>query len=155
MKRCSRSSPSGLTRRRRRHRPTFRRRDSCAAHTSPFGVNADSSSTAQCAKRGPAIKPRTGDAILFWDMKLTGEDDESSMHASCPVIKGEKWTATKWCAARGAACRAASEPACTRRMHTSKFKGLQEGIPNTCDDKQPEDCQKARRSNALFTLHAC
>jgi hypothetical protein len=31
-------------------------------------------------------------------------------------------------------------------MHTSKFKGLQEGIPNTCDDKQPEDCKRVRRS---------
>jgi prolyl 4-hydroxylase len=29
-------------------------------------------------------------------MSLTGNVDESSMHASCPVIKGEKWTATKW-----------------------------------------------------------
>ena len=61
----------------------------------------------QCAKRGPSIKPRTGDAILFWDMSLTGKEDESSMHASCPVIKGEKWTATKWCALlREIACHA-------------------------------------------------
>ena len=51
----------------------------------------------QCAQRGPAIKPRTGDAILFWSMNLEGKVDHSSMHASCPVIRGEKWTATKWC----------------------------------------------------------
>ena len=89
-------------------------------------IIADSSSTAQCAKRGPAIKPRTGDAILFWDMKLTGEDDESSMHASCPVIKGEKWTATKWCAARGAACRATSEPSCAQDAH-EQVQGLAGG----------------------------
>ena len=72
---------------------------------------------AQCAKRGPAIKPRTGDAILFWDMSLVGKEDESSMHASCPVIKGEKWTATKWCALLPTPCHACAEPARAQDAH--------------------------------------
>jgi hypothetical protein len=42
-------------------------------------------------------------------MSLVGKEDESSMHASCPVIKGEKWTATKWCALLQAPCRAGAE----------------------------------------------
>ena len=29
-------------------------------------------------------------------MKPGGELDPGSSHAGCPVIKGEKWTATKW-----------------------------------------------------------
>lgn len=68
----------------------------------------------QCARRGPAIKPRTGDAILFWSMTLTGVEDEASMHASCPVVRGEKWTATKW-------------------LHTDVFKTT-DTVANTCED---------------------
>jgi len=49
-----------------------------------------------CAKRGPAVHPRAGDAILFWSLDLNGKEDTASMHASCPVIRGQKWTATKW-----------------------------------------------------------
>ena len=29
-------------------------------------------------------------------LKPNGELDESSLHGSCPVTKGEKWSATKW-----------------------------------------------------------
>jgi hypothetical protein len=61
-------------------------------------------------------------------MKLTGEDDESSMHASCPVIKGEKWTATKWCGALGTARYAASEHSCTQDAH-EQVQGLAGGNP--------------------------
>ena len=27
---------------------------------------------------------------------MNGSEDESSLHGGCPVIKGQKWTATKW-----------------------------------------------------------
>jgi hypothetical protein len=52
-------------------------------------------------------------------MTLDGVEDESSMHASCPVIRGEKWTATKW-------------------LHTEVFKAGDgaASVPNTCTDKQ-------------------
>ncbi|KAI5418766.1 probable prolyl 4-hydroxylase 10 [Lathyrus oleraceus] len=49
-----------------------------------------------CGKKGLSIKPKMGDAILFWGMKPNGTLDPSSMHGSCPVIKGDKWSATKW-----------------------------------------------------------
>ena len=50
----------------------------------------------QCARRGPAIQARTGDALLFWSLMTNGTEDVASVHASCEVTRGEKWTATKW-----------------------------------------------------------
>ena len=50
----------------------------------------------KCAQQGLAVKPVKGDALLFWSMKVGGELDGGSSHAGCPVLKGEKWTATKW-----------------------------------------------------------
>ncbi|XP_020675003.1 prolyl 4-hydroxylase 1 [Dendrobium catenatum] len=46
--------------------------------------------------RGICIKPNKGDAVLFWSMGLNGESDHNSLHGGCPVLKGEKWSATKW-----------------------------------------------------------
>ncbi|KAG4110363.1 hypothetical protein ERO13_D13G044500v2 [Gossypium hirsutum] len=48
----------------------------------------------QCA--GLKIKPRKGDGLLFYSLFLNGTIDPTSLHGSCPVIKGEKWVATKW-----------------------------------------------------------
>ncbi|XRA97883.1 prolyl 4-hydroxylase [Pycnococcus provasolii] len=50
----------------------------------------------ECAMKGLAIKPRKGDALLFWTLKVGGELDHGSNHAGCPVIEGVKWSATKW-----------------------------------------------------------
>ncbi|KAL3643935.1 putative prolyl 4-hydroxylase 7 [Castilleja foliolosa] len=49
-----------------------------------------------CAKQGYAVKPRKGDALLFFNLHLNATIDPSSLHGSCPVIDGEKWSATKW-----------------------------------------------------------
>ncbi|XP_022157664.1 probable prolyl 4-hydroxylase 7 isoform X2 [Momordica charantia] len=49
-----------------------------------------------CAKLGYAVKPKMGDALLFFSLHANGTTDSSSYHGSCPVIKGEKWSATKW-----------------------------------------------------------
>jgi prolyl 4-hydroxylase len=49
-----------------------------------------------CAAQGLAVKAVKGNALLFWSMKVGGELDGGSSHAGCPVIQGEKWTATKW-----------------------------------------------------------
>ncbi|GAU34237.1 hypothetical protein TSUD_210190 [Trifolium subterraneum] len=49
-----------------------------------------------CAKKGLSIKPKMGDALLFWSMKPNGTIDRSSIHGACPVIKGDKWSCTKW-----------------------------------------------------------
>ncbi|KAK8568221.1 hypothetical protein V6N12_006777 [Hibiscus sabdariffa] len=48
----------------------------------------------QCV--GLKIKPRRGDGLLFYSLLLNGTIDPTSLHGSCPVIKGEKWVATKW-----------------------------------------------------------
>jgi prolyl 4-hydroxylase len=49
-----------------------------------------------CAKEGLAVKATKGDALLFYSLKPNGETDPTSMHGSCPTLKGEKWSATKW-----------------------------------------------------------
>ncbi|KAK6128348.1 hypothetical protein DH2020_037908 [Rehmannia glutinosa] len=49
-----------------------------------------------CAKMGYAVKPRKGDALLFFSLHPNATTDDSSLHGSCPVIEGEKWSATKW-----------------------------------------------------------
>ncbi|XP_058769554.1 probable prolyl 4-hydroxylase 9 isoform X2 [Vicia villosa] len=42
------------------------------------------------------VKPRQGDGLLFYSVFPNGKIDKNSLHGSCPVIKGEKWVATKW-----------------------------------------------------------
>lgn len=49
-----------------------------------------------CGARGPAVRPQKGDMLIFWSTNGFGEMDQFSLHSGCPVIKGEKWTATKW-----------------------------------------------------------
>ncbi|KAI3665907.1 hypothetical protein L6452_44542 [Arctium lappa] len=50
----------------------------------------------ECAKRGYAVKPKKGDALLFFSLHPNATTDVLSLHGSCPVIEGEKWSATKW-----------------------------------------------------------
>ncbi|XP_019177432.1 PREDICTED: probable prolyl 4-hydroxylase 10 [Ipomoea nil] len=50
----------------------------------------------ECGKGGLSVKPKMGDALLFWSMKPDGSLDPSSLHGGCPVIKGNKWSSTKW-----------------------------------------------------------
>lgn len=59
-------------------------------------VSAGSSAPSECAANKLHVKAREGDAILFWSLKGGGELDKGSKHGSCPVLKGEKWSATKW-----------------------------------------------------------
>jgi prolyl 4-hydroxylase len=49
-----------------------------------------------CARGKLHAKPRRGDALLFFSTTLAGREDDRSLHGGCPVIRGEKWTATKW-----------------------------------------------------------
>ncbi|XP_004487245.1 probable prolyl 4-hydroxylase 10 [Cicer arietinum] len=49
-----------------------------------------------CGKLGLSIKPKMGDALLFWSMNPNATLDLSSAHGSCPVIKGDKWSCAKW-----------------------------------------------------------
>ncbi|KAL6209945.1 hypothetical protein ACLB2K_020884 [Fragaria x ananassa] len=45
---------------------------------------------------GLKVKPRQGDGLLFYSVLPNGTIDQTSLHGSCPVIRGEKWVATKW-----------------------------------------------------------
>nr|CAD1837867.1 unnamed protein product [Ananas comosus var. bracteatus] len=45
---------------------------------------------------GLRVRPKRGDGLLFYSMLANGAIDLTSLHGSCPVIKGEKWVATKW-----------------------------------------------------------
>ncbi|MCL7026864.1 hypothetical protein MKW94_018390 [Papaver nudicaule] len=57
-------------------------------------INKDDLS--DCAKKGIAVKPRKGDALLFFNLLPTAVPDTMSLHGGCPVLEGEKWSATKW-----------------------------------------------------------
>ncbi|KAL1542867.1 putative prolyl 4-hydroxylase 3 [Salvia divinorum] len=48
------------------------------------------------AKKGISVKPKMGDALLFWNMRPDATLDPLSLHGSYPVIKGDKWSCTKW-----------------------------------------------------------
>jgi prolyl 4-hydroxylase len=51
--------------------------------------------TSKCAQQGLAVKPKKGDALMLYNLLETGRTDGYSVHAGCPVSRGEKWTATK------------------------------------------------------------
>lgn len=71
-----------------------------AADTSPTNVQMlqppTNASMSACARGLLAVKPRRGDALLFWNLKPDGTLDPKSLHAGCPVVRGNKWSATKW-----------------------------------------------------------
>ncbi|KAG7026278.1 putative prolyl 4-hydroxylase 4 [Cucurbita argyrosperma subsp. argyrosperma] len=49
-----------------------------------------------CARKGIAVKPKKGDALLFFSLEPNAIPDTRSLHGGCPVLEGEKWSATKW-----------------------------------------------------------
>ena len=50
-----------------------------------------------CAKGHVAVKPKRGDALLFYSLKPDGKTtDSAAMHTGCPLLKGIKYTATIW-----------------------------------------------------------
>ncbi|WP_303674380.1 2OG-Fe(II) oxygenase [Vampirovibrio chlorellavorus] len=42
------------------------------------------------------VRPQKGSALLFINVTQEGEVDRKTLHASLPVIAGEKWISTKW-----------------------------------------------------------
>lgn len=43
------------------------------------------------------MKPRQGDALLFWNVHPNGTIDKHSLHGGCPVFgDSQKWAMTKW-----------------------------------------------------------
>ncbi|THU74983.1 hypothetical protein C4D60_Mb04t39130 [Musa balbisiana] len=66
--------------------------------TTNFAVNGSNMDIAYDYEKciGLKVKPRKGDGLLFYSLFTNGTIDPASLHGSCPVIKGEKWVATKW-----------------------------------------------------------
>jgi prolyl 4-hydroxylase len=58
--------------------------------------NVDNGNFSACAQAGVAVKPKTGDALFFYSLSPQASMDPYSLHGGCPVIKGAKWSATKW-----------------------------------------------------------
>ncbi|XP_078435442.1 2-oxoglutarate (2OG) and Fe(II)-dependent oxygenase superfamily protein [Wolffia australiana] len=75
-----------------------------------------------CGRQGIAVKPRKGDALLFFSLRPDAVPDELSLHAGCPVIKGEKWSATKW-------------------IHVSSFDRMPSTVTGQCVD-QNASCER-------------
>ncbi|KAK4258142.1 hypothetical protein QN277_007631 [Acacia crassicarpa] len=46
--------------------------------------------------KGLSVKPIKGNAVLFWSMGLSGEQDPNSVHKACEALSGTKWSAIKW-----------------------------------------------------------
>lgn len=42
------------------------------------------------------VTPGQGDLLLFYNLFANGQPDPKTLHASLPVITGEKWVSTKW-----------------------------------------------------------
>lgn len=45
---------------------------------------------------GLSIVPKKGSAVYFEYVNGAGQLDEASLHGGAPVLRGEKWVATKW-----------------------------------------------------------
>lgn len=57
---------------------------------------AGNAAFSKCAQAGVAAKPKKGNALFFYSQTPANELDERSLHAGCPVLRGDKWSATKW-----------------------------------------------------------
>lgn len=53
-------------------------------------------SFSECASAGYAIKPVKGSAVFFFNLNLDSTPDNSSLHQSCKVLEGAKWSTTKY-----------------------------------------------------------
>lgn len=60
---------------------------------------ADKSKYSECgwnSGNGFSVIPKRGDAVLFFSYNINGTIDPAADHASCPTLRGTKYTATKW-----------------------------------------------------------
>jgi len=46
-------------------------------------------------------RPRTGSAVFWYNLLPSGESDDSTRHAGCPILIGQKWVANYWIHERG------------------------------------------------------
>ncbi|KAJ9540582.1 hypothetical protein OSB04_027088 [Centaurea solstitialis] len=66
----------------------------------------------ECARKGYSVKPVKGDALLFFSLHPNATIDPLSLHGSCPVIEGAKWSATKWIHVRNFSQRRSKKQGC-------------------------------------------
>jgi hypothetical protein len=45
---------------------------------------------------GLRVFPRTGRALVFWSKAADGGEDDASLHAAEPVLRGIKYIVTRW-----------------------------------------------------------
>lgn len=55
-----------------------------------------SSSWSNCRNNSEVLQPVKGNAVLFFSLNLNTSPDKSSLHARCPVLKGDMWSAIKF-----------------------------------------------------------
>eukprot|EP00245_Coleochaete_scutata_P012934 TRINITY_DN5118_c0_g1_i1.p1 TRINITY_DN5118_c0_g1~~TRINITY_DN5118_c0_g1_i1.p1 ORF type:complete len:273 (+),score=58.17 TRINITY_DN5118_c0_g1_i1:96-914(+) len=60
------------------------------------GNREDLDQLSECAKAGVSVRPKRGDALLFWSLTPEAKLDPKALHGGCPVIIGSKWSSTKW-----------------------------------------------------------
>ena len=61
----------------------------------PAAQHKGDAAYSKCGQKGLSVKPKKGDALMFYNLLENGRTDGTSLHQGCPVIKGDKWTATK------------------------------------------------------------
>jgi prolyl 4-hydroxylase len=64
-----------------------------------FPAAGGAASRANCSGktvRGLSVKPKKGNAVMFFTMTPDAQTDSATIHGSCEVVKGEKWSATMW-----------------------------------------------------------
>eukprot|EP00268_Persea_americana_P052248 TRINITY_DN5842_c0_g1_i1.p1 TRINITY_DN5842_c0_g1~~TRINITY_DN5842_c0_g1_i1.p1 ORF type:complete len:244 (-),score=38.42 TRINITY_DN5842_c0_g1_i1:422-1153(-) len=69
-------------------------------HLQIKGSQSKDTTWSDCAKSEYGIKAIKGNALLLFNLHLNATTDNCSLHGSCPVVKGEKWSATKWIRAK-------------------------------------------------------
>ncbi len=95
--------------------------------------------TSLCAQKGSgmAVRPKKGDALLFFDMDILGTvGDRSNLHASCPTLKGTKWTATKW----------------LHQKHMGRYDPMRNPRLSACLDVELGCAKRARAGECLTNL---
>ncbi|GMH34292.1 hypothetical protein BSKO_02126 [Bryopsis sp. KO-2023] len=93
-----------------------------------------------CAHGNVATKPKKGDALLFFSVWPNGQFDENSIHQGCPVLEGEKWTATVWIHAN---------PWREDQFHTETDEAS--GDPGDCEDLHPRCAEWAKKGECERT----
>ena len=59
-------------------------------------VEEKAKTLSKCARGKLHVRPKRGDAVFFYSLNPKLHTTLDSYHASCPVIRGVKWSATKW-----------------------------------------------------------